>query len=421
MKLNETSLGHVAESIQTGPFGSQLHSSDYSEDGTPVIMPQDIVDWNISEDKIARVSEDHVNRLKRHKCKIGDIIYPRRGDLAKCAFITNREEGWLCGTGCLKVSIDETKAIPKYVYFHLQQPYSTNCIEVATVGSTMANLNTSILSKIKLRLPSLEIQKKVVDILSGYDDLITINRKRIAILEELAMRTYREWFVHFRFPGHESCEFDNGLPKGWELAPISYLIENYIGGGWGEESQSRDFSVGGYVIRGSDIPDVLNGIPNKDIFRYHKSSNIASRELSEGDIIFEISGGSDNQPLGRNCLITKALLEAYGDKVICASFCKRLIPQREYSEYLFGYLHQLWSFGALDVYSVRITGISNFKFEAFLKYHNIFIPPKEIVSKYSEIVKPIYNNICKIGGSIAKLQQMRDRLLPQLMSGQLEI
>lgn len=421
MNLIETTLGLVAEAIQTGPFGSQLHSSDYSEEGTPVIMPQDIVDWKISEDKIARVNGENVTRLKRHKCQLGDIIYPRRGDLAKCAFITSRELGWLCGTGCLKVTVDESKAIPKYVYFHLQQPYSINCIETATVGSTMPNLNTSILSKVKLRLPSLNVQKKVVEVLSEYDRLVELNKRKIEILEEMAMRTYREWFVHFRFPHHESCEFVNGLPKGWKFASISNLIENYIGGGWGEESQSRDFSVGGYVIRGSDIPNILNGIPNKEVFRYHTPSNIASRELSEGDIIFEISGGSDNQSLGRNCLITKNLLKAYGDKVICASFCKRLIPQRDYSEYLFGYLHQLWSVGALDTFSVRITGISNFKFEAFLKYHNLLIPPKEIAIKYSEIVNPIYNEVCNIGNSIDKLQKMRDHLLPQLMSGLLEI
>ena len=67
MKVQETTLGAVASNIQTGPFGSQLHSSDYSDEGTPVIMPQDIVDWKISEQKIARVSEEHVQRLQRHK------------------------------------------------------------------------------------------------------------------------------------------------------------------------------------------------------------------------------------------------------------------------------------------------------------------------------------------------------------------
>ena len=102
---------------------------------------------NIRTKNLRVFSEEHVQRLQRHKTNEGDIIYPRRGDLAKCAYITDNETDWLCGTGCLKVTIDEARANSKYVYYHLQQPYSTSCIELATVGSTMPNLNTSILSR----------------------------------------------------------------------------------------------------------------------------------------------------------------------------------------------------------------------------------------------------------------------------------
>lgn len=162
----DCTLKDVATSIQTGPFGSQLHSSDYSEEGTPVVMPQDIVDGQISELKIARVDDSHVERLARHKLKQGEIVYPRRGNLAKCAFITPNEENWLCGTGCLKVTIDTSKANPKYIYFHLQLPDSVSCIENATIGSTMPNLNTGILGNVRLKLPNIDIQNKIVDILS---------------------------------------------------------------------------------------------------------------------------------------------------------------------------------------------------------------------------------------------------------------
>ena len=93
-------LKDIAVSIQTGPFGSQLHQSDYSEVGTPVVMPKDMIDGTIEESNIARVSEAHVNRLSRHKVMPGDILYSRRGDVGRCAIITDREAGWLCGTGC---------------------------------------------------------------------------------------------------------------------------------------------------------------------------------------------------------------------------------------------------------------------------------------------------------------------------------
>lgn len=381
MSLIETTLGLVAEAIQTGPFGSQLHSSDYSEEGTPVIMPQDIVDWKISEDKIARVSEEHVNRLKRHKCQSGDIIYPRRGDLAKCAFITSRELGWLCGTGCLKVTIDETKAIPKYVYFHLQQPYSINCIETATVGSTMPNLNTSILSKIKLRLPSLNVQKKVVEVLSEYDRLVALNKRRIEILEEMAVRIYREWFVHFRFPKHESCEFDNGIPIGWKYLSVTDVLEIRYG------KDHKDIEDGDFPIYGS------GGIMRKgNKFIYNGKSVLIPRK-----------GTLNNIMLVDGCFW-------------CIDTMFYSIPRISNTANLVyfqldGYdMDNLNSGTALPSMTTKI--LSGIK---------VIVPTEEVRRRFDDLVDPILTQISILKLSNYQLQQMRDRLLPQLMGGQLDL
>ena len=141
-------LGDLAYSIQTGPFGSQLHQSDYSSNGTPVIMPKDMIGGKISESSIARVSDDQVERLKRHKVKSGDVVYSRRGDVGRCALITNREDGWLCGTGCLRVELNKQKALPSFLFYILQRKDSVGWVENHAVGSTMPNLNTGILSKL---------------------------------------------------------------------------------------------------------------------------------------------------------------------------------------------------------------------------------------------------------------------------------
>ena len=417
----DCTLKDVATSIQTGPFGSQLHSSDYSEEGTPVVMPQDIVDGQTTDIKIARVDDSHVERLARHKLKQGEIVYPRRGNLAKCAFITPNEENWLCGTGCLKVTIDTSKANPKYIYFHLQLPDSVSCIENATIGSTMPNLNTGILGNVRLKLPNIDIQNKIVDILSLYDELIAINRKKIKVLEEMAMRTYREWFVYMRFPGYEHTPKVDGLPQGWQCLAISDMLSSYIGGGWGEEDASEKFCKPAFVIRGSDIPSILQGIPNYDIYRYHSKSNLKSRKLNSEDIIFEISGGSDSQPLGRNCIITNSLLHSYGGDVICASFCKRLVPKQDMSFFLYTYLQQIYRMGLLDTFCVRTTGISNFKFEAFIKFQKVVVPSNELLISFNKIASPIYEEISTIGNQICHISKMRDKLLPQLMRGKLEI
>lgn len=406
MIFTETTLGLVTESIQTGPFGSQLHSSDYSEEGTPVIMPQDIVDWKISEEKIARVNEEHVNRLKRHKCKVDDIIYPRRGDLAKCAFITTREQDWLCGTGCLKVSVDESKAIPKYVYFHLQQPYSINSIEVATVGSTMPNLNTSILSKIKLRLPSLEDQKKVVDILSEYDELIEVNQRRISILEEMAMRTYSEWFVYFRFPGHESYEFENGLPKGWKKEAAQHFFEISIGK-TPPRKESQWFTAGDCGLPWLSISDMKGGC-----FVFSSSENLTEDAISKHNIVIV---NEDTILLSFKLTVGRVSIAAVPmcTNEAIAHF-KTDDPYKR--EYCYCYLKG-FSFETLGSTSSIATAINS----KTVKKMPFILPSIEILEAFSDTTRSIFDEIKVIQRSIIKLKQIRDCLLPQLMSGQLDV
>ena len=219
-------LGEISLSIQTGPFGSQLHQSDYLDEGIPVVMPRDLVNGTISEESIARVSKEHVERLEKHKIQEGDILYSRRGDVGRCAFASGREIGWLCGTGCLKVRFDKEKVEPKFVFYQLKKAETIGWVVNHAVGSTMLNLNTSILSTIPVDIPKIETQRKIVSILSAYDELIENNQKQIKLLEEAAQRLYKEWFVDLRFPGYEDVEIVYGVPEGWrkanlpEIAPI---------------------------------------------------------------------------------------------------------------------------------------------------------------------------------------------------------
>lgn len=162
MNWKHVSLGEISVNIQTGPFGSQLHQSDYSEKGTPVVMPKDLISGHISEESIARVSDDHVERLSRHKIEVGDILYSRRGDVGRCAFASETEAGWLCGTGCLRVTIDSRKANPKFVFYQLLKADTIGWVEKHAVGSTMLNLNTSILSSVPIDLPSHDKQNHMV-------------------------------------------------------------------------------------------------------------------------------------------------------------------------------------------------------------------------------------------------------------------
>ena len=249
MSWVNTTLGEISANIQTGPFGSQLHQSDYSDEGTPVVMPKDLVNGQISEVSIARVSEDHVNRLSRHKVEVGDILYSRRGDVGRCAFATDIEQGWLCGTGCLRVTIDRSKAIPKFVFYQLQKAETVGWVEKHAVGATMLNLNTSILSSVPIEIPSLAEQRIIVDILLAYDELIENNQKQIKLLEEAAQRLYKEWFVDLRFPGYENTPITDGVPQGWEQESI----DNVYSIKYGKNLPTTEISTNGkYTVYGAN-------------------------------------------------------------------------------------------------------------------------------------------------------------------------
>ena len=188
-------------------------------------MPKDLVNGTISEESIARVSKEHVERLEKHKIQEGDILYSRRGDVGRCAFTSEREVGWLCGTGCLKVRVDIEKVEPKFVFYQLQKAETIGWVVNHAVGSTMLNLNTSILSAVPVDIPEIEIQRKIVSILAAYDELIENNQKQIKLLEEAAQRLYKEWFVDLRFPGYEGTEIVDGIPGCWVMTSIGELGE----------------------------------------------------------------------------------------------------------------------------------------------------------------------------------------------------
>lgn len=177
-----TSLGEVCRSggggVQTGPFGSQLHASDYSAEGTPVVMPQDIGDNRIDTTNVARVDNDHVERLSRHMLALGDIVYSRRGDVERRALIREENVGWLCGTGCLRVHFGPRPAAdPTFVSYYLGLPQTREWIVRHAVGATMLNLNTSILSALPMTLPSLNEQRAIAGVLGALDDRIAMNDK----------------------------------------------------------------------------------------------------------------------------------------------------------------------------------------------------------------------------------------------------
>lgn len=192
-------LDSVGGSIQTGPFGSQLHASDYVEKGVPSVMPKNISVEGINQDDIARINESDAVRLSKYRLAAGDIIYSRRGDVEKCSLVTELESGWLCGTGCLRVRLGQSssRVTPEFLHAYLSSPMIREWISRNAIGATMPNLNTGILRDVPFVLPDVNQAIFIGESWKATNNKITLNRQINQTLEQMAQALFKSWFVDF--------------------------------------------------------------------------------------------------------------------------------------------------------------------------------------------------------------------------------
>ncbi len=194
------------------------------------------------------------------------------------------------------------------------------------------------------------------------------------------------------------------------VVPLRKIIKEYIGGGWGKEAPDRDHVVPASVIRGTDLDAVQSGNTGQVPYRWHKASNARSRTLKPGDIVFEVSGGSKDQPVGRSLLLDATRLAQFQTAAIPASFCKKISPDQDkvHPRFLVAHLQLAWSDRRIVQWQVQSTGISNFNFEAFVDDFSIDLPPLPIqqriagiLSAYDELIENSQRRI-KILESMAR-------------------
>lgn len=183
----EVALGEIALRagglLQTGPFGSQLHAHEYVPDGIPVIMPQDMVNSELSVESIARITQRKAVLLSRHRVRLNDLVFSRRGDLSRCVAIEDEHIGWLCGTGCLLARLPADEINGYWLSLVYQQPGIQSQVMGRAVGSTMANLNTSILAAITIARPDITEQGEIAKRLKSVGQRITGEERQLAKMQ----------------------------------------------------------------------------------------------------------------------------------------------------------------------------------------------------------------------------------------------
>jgi type I restriction enzyme S subunit len=422
-----TTLGEVCRrgggNIQTGPFGSQLHAADYVADGIPSIMPANIGDNRLNEEGIARITPSDAERLSRYRVRTGDIVYSRRGDVERRALIREREDGWLCGTGCLRVSLGYNISDPSYAAFYLGHPLVREWIVRHAHGATMANLNTEILSNCPFVLPPLAEQQAITRILSALDDKIELNRQMNETLEAMAHAIFKDWFVDFG-PTRAKMEGsppyldpdiwslfpdrldDDGKPQGWENSTIGQEVD--VVGGSTPSTKEATF-WGGNIAWAT--PKDLSSLSTPVLLGTERQitdaglSQVGSGLLPVGAVLL-----SSRAPIGYMAI---AQIPVAINQGFIAMVCRKRLSN------VFCWL---WTQANMETVHQNANG-STFQeiSKANFKPIGVTICTPEILKAFEETVVPLFERIVANEKESRTLAATRDLLLPKLMSGEIRV
>ena len=421
----QTTLGEIVRigggRIQTGPFGSQLHASDYVDVGIPCIMPTNMKNNRINLFDIAFISEKDAKRLSKHLVQEGDIVYSRRGDVTQKALIQKSETGYFCGTGCLLVR--PGKAIDaEFLTYHLGTPINQAWIVKQAVGATMPNLNTGILSDVPLNVPGKEVQQKIAAVLSALDAKIDCNNRINAELEAMAKTLYDYWFVQFDFPDANGKPYKSSggkmvynatlkreIPAGWEAKCFAELGRfkngiNYdpsVGGSSAAQIVNvRNVSATSIFIKENDL-DVLN-LDQNDIDKY----------LVTSDSILIARSGIPGA--------TRMMAHCPPNTIYCGFIISLKVANPDDKLFLFFRLKQIEQ----SLLSQSSGSILKNVSQDTLKEIRIAMPPdggRSVIEAFNTALNPILGKLNFNHQENQQLAQLRDWLLPLLMNGQVTV
>lgn len=276
-------------------------------------------------------------------------------------------------------------------------------------GTKMPRGDKTSIMQYEVPLIDLQVQKKIASVLKALDGKIKLNNEINNNLEQQAQAIFKEWFI------------DNPENENWSNGTFSELIQSTLSGDWGKEAPTGNNTEKVYCVRGADIPEVKAGNKGKMPTRYILPKNYASKRLTAGDIVVEISGGSPTQSTGRCTAISESLLNRYDSGMVCTNFCRAIKPISGYSMFIYYYWQYLYDKGVFFSYENGTTGIKNLDITGFLGTEPIVIPPKEKVVAFDDYCQTVFDQIFANGKESEQLSQLRDTLLPKLMSGELDV
>lgn len=292
---------------------------------------------------------------------------------------------------------------PRFIGYYLRTPEFRGKFMAFSAMTTRASLTNDDLLSLEVPVPSLPVQQRIASILSAYDDLIENNQKQIKLLEEAAQRLYKEWFVDLRFPGHEDVKVVDCVPEGWESCKLRDVAE--INGRNIDENYPYD------KINYIDIGSVRNGrILEKTNYNLEEAPGRAKRIVQDGDVIWGM--------VRPNLRAYAMVLNPDKNDVFSTGFAVLTSKKVPFSflycnvttEEFVGYLVNCTNGAAYPA-------VKPIHFEEY----NVSIPQNNLLNKFHNITEPYFRKIYYLNKQISSLREARDRLLPKLMSGEIEV
>lgn len=423
--------------LQTGPFGSQLHSYDYVPNGVPVVPTEAIRERRIDREVCPQISLSKATDLSRHRLVAGDILFARRGVQATghIGVVREAEEGFICGTGAIRLRIAATNEVvcSEYLSHLLADPTSIAWFKFHAIGATMPNLNEGIIRSFPLKLPSLEYQVEVAAFLSAVDDKMELNRRMNETLEAMAQAIFRDWFVDFgpvrrKLAGETDPVAIMGgitsdLARAAELAALfpTALGENDLPEAWTESTLGEKTMavLGGTPSRkvaeywDGSVPWINSGAVNE--FRITKPSELiteqglsksAAKLLPRRTTVLAITGATLGQ-------VSLTEIETSANQSVVGLVPKGSLPP----EFVY-----LWVMETIDEIVARQTGgAQQHVNKGNVEEQRVLSPPKAVLDAWSEFVVPLFDRIASGCFESHALAETRDYLLPRLMSGRVRI
>lgn len=395
-----SSLSEVCKLIVDCP-----HSTARNEgEGYPLIRTPNIGKGRFNLENVHRVSEEIYNiRNTRAVPQDDDLILAREAPAGNVAIIKNGDKFCL-GQRTVLIRPDKGKVNPDFLVYYLLSPEQQNKLLSQANGSTVDHVNLPIIRNLQLSLPPLPVQKRIASILSAYDDLIENNQKHIKLLEEAAQRLYKEWFVDLRFPGHESVKIVDGVPEGWNKVRLDEVTSVLKRGISPKYDENGEFTV------------INQKCIRKNIVDYSESRKQSKKyaeelQLQESDTVICSTGIGT---LGRVGQIYNVYQNSTFDSHVTLVRANKLIGK----QFLF------WSLKLLQPYLMSLgKGSTNQQelYKSDLTACFLLVPEEYIMNAFERQAQELHDIIAVKTKQISSLREARDRLLPKLMSGEIEV